>query len=428
MKILLICHDFEPMTSPRALRWSALAHQWAKDKHSVDIISAKHGEGKTRTFNKNCTLYPVGPKHRMRRRYASQAAKINIHEDKKFVTSLWTIARRIYQKTWRQYYWPDSACRWYNPALRKALRLIRKNKYDAVITVSHPMTSHRIGLTIKNYYPNLPWLIDIGDPFSFLETPAVNNHSRYAVRNKLLESHVLDKADSIVVTNTNCKLVYLKHFPKVDRNKVHVIPPLLSLKDILSTKPPRLNATVKWVFIGTLYRDIRNPLFLLRLFSAVQDAEQQLHCYGQANDCHAYFTEFMDQHHSQVLLHGSCPREKVSELLSGADILVNIGNKTNFQCPSKIVEYISSGKPILHISNCESDASLEYLANYPSLLVLKNNNDVPTTHQIEQLSAFLNHLPRKLENETIHNLISPFKIDNIGLEYQQLIDTISSEA
>lgn len=57
-------------------------------------------------------------------------------------------------------------------------------------------------------------------------------------------------------------------------------------------------------------------------------------------------------------------------------MLLNIGNSTNNQLPSKVLEYIGTGKPIISIYNIEDDTSNLYLKKYPNSLLINQKDDL----------------------------------------------------
>ena len=58
-----------------------------------------------------------------------------------------------------------------------------------------------------------------------------------------------------------------------------------------------------------------------------------------------------------------------------SDILLSIGNKGTEMAPSKIYEYMSTGKPIIHVYSEENDPCIEQLVKYGNALLIKEGND-----------------------------------------------------
>ncbi len=61
------------------------------------------------------------------------------------------------------------------------------------------------------------------------------------------------------------------------------------------------------------------------------------------------------------------PQSAVNAMLQ-TDILINIGNSVSNQLPSKLIDYISTGKPIVNICKLEVCPSLKYMKRYPLCL------------------------------------------------------------
>jgi len=55
-------------------------------------------------------------------------------------------------------------------------------------------------------------------------------------------------------------------------------------------------------------------------------------------------------------VHGFQSRETARQAMTRMDVLVNVGNSTTWQLPSKVVEYYASGKPVLHLAVVKGDA------------------------------------------------------------------------
>ncbi len=230
---------------------------------------------------------------------------------------------------------------------------------------------------IWKYAHGAKWFVDIGDPFYLMEEPSPNNRRLYARLNRCMESEVVDRAVAISVTTESTKCLYETHFPGVC-GKIHMMPPLLSLPGFVPTARRCSDiGPIRLVFVGTLYRRLRNPRFLLECFSAVASALPQgaieLHFYGAVNDCADELDACPAAVRDAVVAHGLVGREDVLQAMIEADVLINIGNDSKSQLPSKIIEYMSVGKPILNLISLAGDTSVAALANYPAALTMSRD-------------------------------------------------------
>src|SRR5205807_2365935 len=108
----------------------------------------------------------------------------------------------------------------------------------------------------------------IGDPFSLFDEIPLNNVALYRRLNHRAENTVLEHSDAVAVTVERCRTDYVAAFP-ASAGKIAVIPPLLSLPTTIHAAPNFARGQTHLVFIGTLYRGLRDPAYLLALFAAL---------------------------------------------------------------------------------------------------------------------------------------------------------------
>lgn len=395
MKILVVSYSYTPALTPRAFRWSAVAAQLARRGHDVHVLCAAAGpagcdadgvvvyrvrdwllDGAARVTVKAASVRPTGA-----------PARINM---------LRAVFRKAFRVVWRALYWPDYACGWVIPATRAARALCAANNYDWIVSVSHPFTGHLVGLLTKARAPDLRWFVDIGDPFYLMKEPSPNNRHLYAWISRAIESRVVAGADVISVTTEPTRRLYEANFP-LPAGKVQVVPPLLSLPESPPPSPRADGGPIRLVFVGTLYRNLRSPKFLLACFTALITAlperRMELHFYGAINDCAENLTSFPESLKSALFVHGMVGRTEVHQAMVDADVLVNIGNDSKSQLASKVIEYMAVGKPILNLVGIADDASVAALADYPAALTILRANDIPSVAVVDALRAFVLHPP-----------------------------------
>ena len=62
--------------------------------------------------------------------------------------------------------------------------------------------------------------------------------------------------------------------------------------------------------------------------------------------------------------------------MNDCDVLINVGNESPNQTPSKVFDYISTMKCIINFYSINDDTSKWYLSNYPYVLNIKNGGNV----------------------------------------------------
>ena len=433
MKILIVTHSYAPDPMPRAYRWTAIAEHWAARGATVDVLTTGGRGGPARETRGGVCIRRVGERllgalrrSSARSRPIVRAATEGSRSDTP--SRLARLARIVYRASWKQLQWPDYACPWYFSAARQARRLCRETSYDAVITVSHPFTGHLVGLAVKRALPSVRWLVDVGDPFSLVTESPMNNRRLYAGLNRWIDGRVFTRCDAITVTVEGCRAVFADAFP-VTRDRTHVIPPLLSLPradgpaDAPFGTAGEAGGEVHLVYLGRLYADIRPPDALLSLFARLfaREPRLRLQFYGDIGDCGEAFARYPDLFGTAILTHGPVPREKVASIMSAADVLVNIGNDTAHQLPSKLVEYVSAARPILNIGRGDDDTARAFLAGHPSALHVAGAGDASDRARTEEVLRFVTD-PPPIGREAIDAFVARFRIENIAGAYARLIE------
>lgn len=138
------------------------------------------------------------------------------------------------------------------------------------------------------------------------------------------------------------------------------------------------------VYAGMFYWNIRNPEKMLEILSKIANTKIKIfscHCEDIIEKMKPLFAD------DSLCLSGRIDHDKCIEEIGNANILVNLGNNVSNQTPSKILEYISFGKPIIHFYFNEYDTCLPILKNYP--LSLSINVNTYTDEDIEEINEFI---------------------------------------
>ena len=408
-----------------------MASRWAALGHRVEAVcSWAPGLPREETVD-GVRVHRVGGgllgrlKDRWRKPPAFRAAAAGTAGAPEGASALSGLAGWLSDAAWKKVRWPDYACLWYFPAVREARRLAAGVACDAFVTVSDPFTGHLVGLRMKKDLPATPWLADVGDPFSFQDVTPVNNARLHGGRNVSAEREVLSRADAVAVTNPAARTEYAARFPE-SAGKIHVVPPLLSLPPP-PPGGPRLfpeDGKLRLVFVGTLYRDIRNPAFLLRLFGRLLDTplsdRLELHVFGDVNDCGEYFGGTGEAAKGKVRLHGMVSRETVARAMGEAAALVHVGNATSYQLPSKVVEYSAAGRPVLNIVRSAEDSSAAFFEGYPAVRNVVEGEGALAGENVAELVRFLES-PPSVEPEVLGRWLSPFRPEAVAASYERLL-------
>jgi len=166
---------------------------------------------------------------------------------------------------WQEFFnYPDLERTWYKYAVDAGKTILKREKIDAIISSSSPVTSHLIAKTLRDKY-NTPWIADLRDLWT-------QNHyySHTAIRRLMerkLEVRTLKKADALVTISPylSDKLRELHH------KKIYTIMNGFnsdSVNNDIIKFPDKFTIT----YTGTLYLSKRDPK---KLFQAINDLIQK---------------------------------------------------------------------------------------------------------------------------------------------------------
>lgn len=129
-------------------------------------------------------------------------------------------------------------------------------------------------------------------------------------------------------------------------------------------------------YAGVFDKIIRNPECFLKIMAHIlpqMDARVHLYTYGNCTDIiERYTTASM----GGIIDHGFVPKDEANNAVYASDVLICVGNIDNLQVPSKIFEYMSAGKPIVHFYTADDDVNVEILKDYSLCLCLKQDDNL----------------------------------------------------
>lgn len=249
--------------------------------------------------------------------------------------------------------------------LGKRLRaLCLENEYDWVVSVAYPFTNHLVAAR---------WTPESTRLALYNLDPYWNNGTyppQLAAARADEEADVYQKANCIFCTPEQLPDYQIPAFQRV-AGKIHPLPyPKLVRPKVQQACPIQFDPEcINLLYLGTVYGDIRKPEALFKLFQHAVEIEPKLRLYIVGKkfgaDANLYLTEYKAKLGGKLQCYSPIPPEQTMDLLLRADVLVNMGNTVRNQMPSKVVEYISTGKPILNISASETCNTLVVLKRYP---------------------------------------------------------------
>lgn len=314
------------------------------------------------------------------------------------------------------------------PYVVEARKWLKKhaNEYDVVIATCSPYYPLKLAAEISDRVPVIYYKID---PVS---TAPLSNTLNKDTKLVTIENEIAwDTCASRIIT-TDVIFKYYNQLPtKVNADKVLLLnyPNIVERQLSNQTKNTIVDSfdktKINLCFIGTFYSDIRNPQYLLDLVDKLHDTDIVLHILGRMGDCSAMIDEYRSCH-SNVIYHGVVPPTVADDIMLQSDILVHVGNAEDAYMPSKILDYISSGKPILNLCKIPTCPTLPLMERYPLGMTIYEYEDL-TNETLSRLEAFcIDNRCKQLAFDTIHELYYDSTIEYVGEQFNRVIESVTT--
>lgn len=180
---------------------------------------------------------------------------------------------------------------------------------------------------------------------------------------------------------------YQEFFPKYS-----IVNFPLMVKPSFTSSKKHENGKIRLVYAGTLYRKLRNPEFLLKILVELSSKMKIEAIFLGGGDCKDLLDVAEKRSNSAVRYLGMQPHDIAMNYIASADVLLSIGNIESPMAPSKIYEYMSTGKPILHVYTYDKDPCIEPLMLYGNAICVKDTNENYNERMIDEFINNINML------------------------------------
>ena len=356
-KILIVSAGFYPQNSPRSFRTTELAKEFARQGHSVKVITPKiplvHND-----FEKN---HGIIIKDMGKQRWKT------VNLSRKAVARL--IQRFIVRVSLLLFEYPNIELFW---MVKRAL--INESGYDLLISVAVPYPVHWgvAGIRSESHQIAKIWVADCGDPYMGRE----NDTFKVPFYFGFVEKWFMRKTNYISVPTIGAIEAYFPEF----REKIKVIPQGFKFEEYHFNNEEVKNKKPIFAYAGMFIPGRRDPSEFLE-FLRKQDMDYEFHIYTKTP--HLVTNQAGDLR-GKVKVHDPVPRHELLHILSRMNFLVNFENIGSKQTPSKVIDYLILKKPILSIKTGEFNEEIvnEFLSgNYGRKMLIEN----PDQYRIENV-------------------------------------------
>lgn len=260
-------------------------------------------------------------------------------------------------------------------AFFKSLKKMSALDFDVIITISGRYDASYAVMKYCSKYKK-PYILYQVDPCAtnkVYNTDSVNNREKLEVK---LYEHAKYIFTTPIILDEHRNGTFSRFTNKVAALEFPVVVP-----NVISVSN---NGKKRVMFLGSFYKNVRSPDYMFEIFEDLLKSDSiVLELVGVTS-------EILNESKKKLPIkcHGKKSIAECKKLMQEADILINIGNRINNQVPSKIFEYISTGKPIINICAVEDCPTLKYLDKYPLALNIVEDKSI-INEQKKRLKEFI---------------------------------------
>jgi hypothetical protein len=238
--------------------------------------------------------------------------------------------------------------------LRELKDVCKKYPFEAALSTSEPYTMACTAAQLSGG-KNALYIMD---------PPArISNGIETAYRNRVLPS-VLRKQSSLITTPFILEALKANLLP---------LPSLVAsvgfpmITENAPDRKQKADAKFRLLFCGWLYSDIRSPRYFLDIVSRL---DERFEVTFMGRECEKLQERFSVETKAKLITLPNQPYDLALQAMADADVLINIGNSVPVHMPSKTLEYINTGKPMVNFYKFADCPTLYYTKRYPLALNL----------------------------------------------------------
>ena len=250
---------------------------------------------------------------------------------------------------------PDARVGWVPFATPAAGRLIRKERYHALLTSGPPHSVHLVGRRLRRRF-GIPWVVDMRDPWTDQWPNMVMPQTGLARRlDAMFERSVLKEADAVVSVSDGVgkglqtKASIQRYQTITNGFDSADIPPITEMRGD--------DAPFTLTYVGTLYGPRHVPALVQALANVVRERRFRVQFVGRVDE--VVVQAYREAGLGEILqVVPYVPHAEAIGYMRAANVLLVIIDRVAHNrgiAPAKMYEYLALGKPILCIGPTNGD-------------------------------------------------------------------------
>lgn len=248
--------------------------------------------------------------------------------------------------------------------LRELKDVCKNYPFEAALSTSEPYT---MACTAAQLYGGKKALYIMDPP------ACVSNGTETVYRNRSLPSVL--KNQSAVITTPFVLGALQAHSLPLPKKVETVGFPIIAENHAVKKK--RNDGKIRLLYCGWLYSDIRSPRYFLDIVTRL---DERFEVTFMGKECELLQERFPIKTKATIITLPNQPYDVALQAMADADVLINIGNSVPVHMPSKTLEYINTGKPMVNFYKFADCPTLYYTKRYPlALNLFEEEKDMDAT-------------------------------------------------
>ena len=321
-KILIVSRSFYPQNSPRSHRTTELAKEFARQGHTVTVLTPKDDEVHELFEEEHqLTIKDLGtPSWRVPDFGVSRVGNI--------------LNRAVSRVLSLSMEYPSIELMF---LVKKALK--KEQGYDMLISIAVPYPIHwGVAKVWKKKQPIAKtWIADCGDPYMGNTTDSFKKWFYF----KWVEKWFMRKTDYITIPVESARNAYYKEF----HPKIHIISQGFKIENTDYSKYYKPNEVPSFIYAGGFIPNIRDPRpFLDYLVTLNRDFRFYIYTNNRP-----LVETYINKLGEKLIVSDYIIREDLLQRIASMDFVVNFDNNTQTAVPSKLIDYAIAERPVLNI-------------------------------------------------------------------------------
>ena len=333
------------------------------------------------------------------------------------------MAYRLSPKLWNsRNRTPDQYGTW-RKAVIKTLEQLSFDDNHVLVTFSHPLVDHVIGVELKRRL-RMPWVAHFSDPWT--DSPFLRLDSYTLGKNLELERQTIEDADRLIFTSQETVEKVMSKYPESLHAKARVLPQCYD--ESLFATPQEKQQTIVVRHVGNFYGNrTPEPLFKTIAATLSSQPEKLKDVRFELIGAHESVSESATLQHLPEGLVSIKPVVDYQEslnLMSSADglLVIDAPAEVSMFLPSKLIDYIGAGRPIMGFT--PTGAAATVIRNLGGWVTDPQASDAA----VAVFCEFLNYLrSAKSQNEVWGNqaVRARYDVKQIAAEFESIVGELS---